>query len=609
MNVRAPLVMFAWLAFASQSVAASPVLYSQWSRVSQYVTVRDGTQLALDYYRPTVDGVAVEKPLPVILVATPYHRVERVDGKIVDFLTGASDHLLLAELLKHGYIIAVLDIRGRGASFGTVYGAAPESDQDRWDLFDIIEWLAAQSWSDGNIGMAGCSYLGRTQFLAAEVMPPHLRAIAPCGAGPDFYGLLRGNGIAQSVFFNAWDGDMFRRDVTEPAPAVDEDRSGELLMAAIAQHRISWDSGEAGMAKTLAHRPFRDTQPARAEFGYGAAADWNFIANFRVSRIPVLAYAGWRDFMPDQALAWYRSLEATGAAQHLIIGPWYHCGWYSSDLTDVVDEHLRWYDYWLKGVRNGVRTEPNVRYYTVGAPAGKEWHSSPQWPLRNEHAVRYYLHGGVGESLHGGTLGVGRPTGLQLKDDYRVDYTVSTRSMATRWHIPKALATDSHPGLKAISTDELDAKSITYTGPVLARDVEMTGSPVASLWVASTAADQDFFVYLEVVDAANHATLITEGSLRASNRIIRDAPFENGNLPWHPGFATDQQELKAGVPALIDLALYPTSVYLRAGQRLRLTISNADLGQWDTPVLSPPPTVSIFHEESHPSYVTLPFIR
>jgi uncharacterized protein len=582
------------------------------TRSSLYIAVRDGTRLAIDIYRPSAAAAARDEALPVILMATPYHRVQLGAGNEIRSLESSiTEGAMLAGLLKHGYIIAVLDIRGRGASFGTVYGGIPQGDQDRSDLFDVIEWLAAQPWSDGHIGMAGCSYNALTQFLAAEAMPPHLRAIAPCGMGLDLYSGARANGITQISFYKGWDELMYELDITNPAPSTDGDEGGALLQAAIAEHRISWDKGLAGMTSARLARPYRDTPPSRPEYDYGGAAHWNFFKSFGISKIPMLEYTGWRDLLPEQVLAWHRSLARLGVPQELIIGPWYHCAWYANDPTDVFAEHLRWYDYWLKGIKNGVTNTPRVRYYLQGAPRGHEWQSAQQWPLPGERPRTYFFRRGMpgpGPSRGGGVLVMTAPPRDEIKDDYIVDYTISTAEMATRWHPPSNTGADSHAGLNPIPTDRIDAKSLTYTTAPLAKSMQLTGFPSVALWVSSTAKDQDFFVYLEEIDEKGRSTLMSEGAIRASDRATRDAPFDNQGLPWHPTLKADQAQLTPGVPVKIELALYPLSNCLKKGHRIRVTVNNFDKGQWDTPESLPRPVVSVFHDSNHPSSVSLPFI-
>ena len=247
--------------------------FSDSIRSSQYVMVRDGTRLAIDIYRPAVGGKAVDRRLPVILVATPYHRSSQNNGELLTFLAPQGNHHnIFAEIMKHGYVIASLDIRGRGASFGTVYAGGMENEANRWDLYDVIEWLAVQPWSDGNIGMGGCSYVGKTQLWAASSAPPHLKAIAPTGAPFDAYGLARVNGVLRDHLVKL-DQSMQQLDVTFPAAPVDEDQDGSLRQAAIAEHRISWDTGLAGFTPARKARPFRDSPWSRPGFAYPAAAE------------------------------------------------------------------------------------------------------------------------------------------------------------------------------------------------------------------------------------------------------------------------------------------------------------------------------------------------
>ncbi len=585
---------------------ATQGLYSGSIRTSQYVTVRDGTRLAIDIYRPETGGKPVDRRLPVILVATPYHRSSENNGEILTFLASQGNHRnIFGEVLKRGYVIASLDIRGRGASFGTVYAGGMENDANRWDLYDVVEWLAAQPWSDGNIGMGGCSYVGKTQFLAASAAPPHLKAIAPTGAPFDAYGLARVNGVTRDLLTKL-DQSMQQLDVEYPAPPVDEDRDGALRQAAIAEHRAAWATGLAGFTPARTARRFREMPWSRPEFAHPLGDEWNYLPNYKLSRIPVFQYTGWRDLTLDAVSNWYAGLAGEGVTQKLIIGPWYHCEWDQSDLTDAAAEYINWYDYWLKGVKNGVLDGPRIRYYVVGAPTGHEWQSANQWPLPRERSRTYFL---AAKTATPGdpTLRLEKPRSSGGKDDYIVDYTSTTADLPTRffWGIPAV----TDPGLAPIKTAALDSKSLTYTTAPLVRDWELTGFPRLTLFVSSTAKDQDIFVYLEEVDESGVSTLMTDGLIRASNRATRIPPFDNGGIPWHPSLKEDQADLTPGVPVKIDFALSPMSNYVRKGHRLRVTINNFDRGAgWDTPESTPAPTVSIYHDARHLSSITLPFI-
>jgi uncharacterized protein len=587
--------------YAPAQAAYSKELYSQWAKTSQYVSVRDGTRLALDLYRPSVGGVPVDESLPVVLIATPYLRSSAaLPGPQTSVEEAPPETEWLERILKHGYVIAVLDMRGHGASFGSVYGAGlwTGGDTKRWDLYDVIEWLGVQPWSTGKIGMTGCSYNGLTQFWAADAMPPHLKAIVPCGGSYfDEYSILRNNGIAQVTALAGMDQKIwYANDVLHPSPPVDEDKDGALRAAAILEHRISWDQGLAGLETGYPVRLYRNSllRNSNPNSLPDLAGEWNYLPNYRMSKIPVFQYNGWRDILIDYAFKWYRSLAVQGVPQRMVIGPWWHCQFYKSPLTDVAAEHLRWYDYWLKGIDNGIKDEPPIRYYLTGAPKGQEWRSARQWPLPNQKRTTYFLGAK--------TLTTLKSSASYGTDNYTVNYTTSTQSLPTRWH-PSVGDANSFP----IRTSALDAKSLTYTTPPLREDTELTGYPVATLWISSTAQDQDVFVYLEEVDQQGTSSLISDGLIRASSRATRPAPFENEGLPWRSGLMEDQQLLTPGMPVRLEFALFPAAQYLRKGHRLRLTINNYDEG-YDTPKTLPAPIVSLYHDADHPSSITVPFI-
>src|SRR5688572_3092264 len=142
-------------------------------RHSVYIPMKDGIQLAIDYYLPTAAGVEAEGKLPVVLHYTRYQRAtEDEAGKLK---TQMDADPVLQHLSQNGYAIAVADARGTGASFGVNNGAF--SKEETADSAAIIEWLAAQPWSNGSVGMQGRSYPGMTQYEAATQGPPALKAI------------------------------------------------------------------------------------------------------------------------------------------------------------------------------------------------------------------------------------------------------------------------------------------------------------------------------------------------------------------------------------------------------------------------------------------------
>ncbi len=166
-----------------KAIAQAP--YDSWVRSSLYLKMRDGVRLAVDILRPAKKGVVEIKPLPALWTHTRYRRASVVNGKIHSSLE--APHLLA--LLQRGYVLASVDVRGSGASFGVFQGIfTPEESQD---AYEVTEWLAKQPWCDGKIGMFGGSYLGITQLMAAAQKPPHLKAIMPMVALFDLYDMGR----------------------------------------------------------------------------------------------------------------------------------------------------------------------------------------------------------------------------------------------------------------------------------------------------------------------------------------------------------------------------------------------------------------------------------
>ncbi|MBE7553887.1 MAG: CocE/NonD family hydrolase [Anaerolineales bacterium] len=558
----------------------SQPLYGQRTSTSQYIPMRDGTKLAALILRPAQDGETVSTPLPVVWTHNRYHR------------EGIFNWHHLQPLLKHGYIIVSVDVRGTGASFGTYRGLfTPEETRD---AYDITEWLAVQPWSDGNIGMFGRSYLGITQFMAASTAPPHLKAIFPEMSEFDHYSFVYPGGVFHDDFFRRW-GNMIKK-LDADGSAVDEDRDkAAMLQAALKEHAANVDVFE--MYSSL---PYRDsvfaltgTQP------YIVDNPAHYLKEIGNSGVPVYHWAGWNDMFPKDALLWYSNLTNP---QKITIGPWAHPQLGSLDLAT---ELVRWYDYWLKGIDNGVMDEAPIYYYTLGEGKKTGWHPAWQWPLPEQQLTNYYFDGtktGSVDSVNDGSLSLVMPETTAGVDEYQVDYS-TTSGTATRWTAEYDMMSPIYPNTMMFN----DQKGLTYTTPPLTAEVEVTGHPVVHLWVTSSARDGDFFVYLEDISAAKYSKYVTQGNLRASHRAISTPPYEYLGLPYHRSDAEDIADLP-GQPVELVFDLLPTSYVFEAGHRIRVTITCADKDTALTPQLDPPPTVHLYREADHASYIVLPII-
>jgi putative CocE/NonD family hydrolase len=558
----------------------SQPVYDGWKRTSFYIPARDGTRLAVDLIFPTREGKLAAEPLPVIWTAERYRRAfvdrEEEKGRV---LTVLDIFPWLTELLRHGYIVADVDVRGSGASFGTFEGML--NHRETQDSYDVTEWLGVQPWSNGKVGMFGRSYLAMTQYRVAGQAPPHLAAIFPEVAMTDLYALLWSGGIQRANIIGEWSQAVREMDLDDPAVPVDGPEGEALLKAALAEHRANVDMGE------LAGRlPFRDSVDPKT--GIRPYLEWSPItyrAGIEQSGVAVYHLAGWFDrYVRDQSLL-YRNLRNP---QRLTIGPWTHT---QHDKLDFGAEHLRFYDRWLKGIRNGIEDEEPVHYYTMGAPEGQAWRSARQWPLPEQKLTPYYFAADGGLTTQAPTTSAGR-------DAWTVDYSASVVP-APRWSLRKSWPED-------LSAN--DAKGLSYTTPPLAAAVEVTGHPVVRIWLSADVSDADLFVYLEEVDAKGASHYVTEGALRASNRATADPGYDVLGMPWHRGFAADRAELPKNKPVELAFDLFPTSKIFAAGSRIRVTVTGADKANAVTPERKPAPHLVLHREDGRASHIVLPVI-
>jgi len=226
----------------------SQAIYSdEYSLSSEYIEMRDGTKLAIDICRPIdkVSGKVVTDPLPVLWMHTPYNRRYNENSKqkmTVECYAGTA-----ARLIKYGYVVATVDFRGLFGSFGhnQGYNRGEWISSARNDAYDVAEWLAKQPWSNGNIGMWGCSATGGSQIQAATNASPHLKAIFPMSFEFDVYDFRVPGGItgARGGVRPQRPGDPTPQEFRDAlAATVDSDKDSSLLKKAILEHKGTIES-------------------------------------------------------------------------------------------------------------------------------------------------------------------------------------------------------------------------------------------------------------------------------------------------------------------------------------------------------------------------------
>jgi putative CocE/NonD family hydrolase len=573
--------------------AVSIALYDSWVRTSQYVKMRDGVRLAVDILRPARKGAVETLPLPVLWIHTRYRRATVANGKVRSSLE--SPHLLA--MLKRGYILAAADVRGSGASFGVFNGIfTPEESEDAREM---TEWLAVRPWCDGKVGMFGGSYLGITQLMAAARKPPHLKAIVPHVALFDLYDMGSPGGVFRDDFTRTW-SDLTQYLDREPGVApVDEDKDGRLLKAAMDEHRRN-----RPLIDVMGPLKFRDGIDAFT--GARPFALWDPAAHIKeinASGIPVYLIGGWFDSFTSDQFALWRNLTVP---KRMAIGAWSHSPKdpeiVREEMVLLTIESLRWYDYWLKGLDTGVMKEAPIAYQTMRGPKANEWRMAAEWPLPEAKPATLLLSGGKTGSVGSVNDGFLRRTpAAGGTDALTVDFT-ATSGASTRWDN----AVGGGFGYPDMAAN--DRRGLTYTTPPLRSDLEVTGAPVVRLWISSASKDADVFAYLEEVDAKGVSAYVTEGVLRASQRAVSPAPYDNMGLPYHRAFAEDAKELVPGEPVELLFEMEPTSNIFDAGHRLRLTIAGADKDNAQTTASTPAPVLTVHRDKGRPSAIILPVV-
>jgi putative CocE/NonD family hydrolase len=557
--------------------------------------MRDGVTLATNLYRP--EGVA---KCPVILIRTPYKKEPlELKGRYY---------------ARRGYAVAVQDCRGRFRSGGEWEPFIHEAK----DGYDTIEWLAAQPWSTGKVGMIGGSYVGWVQWWAASQRPPHLVTIIPNVSPPDpFFNLPYEYGV-----FFLW-GNIWWADVLQSAATAD------ISGAALAK------IGEKKYAKLLRALPVVDLDKAvlGKENPYWRAwvehptndAYWeraNFLDRLRDVNLPVFHQSGWFDGDGiGTKLNYLRMAGHKHAAQKLVLGPWGHTDeamrthgerdFGPAALLDLPRAYLRWFDFWLKGVDNGITREPLVSLFVMGS---NEWVHGDAYPLPQTKFEKWYFAGGgkANTSKGDGRLSRTPPPAGQPADRYTYDPADPTPDPA--YYEEEDDKPDGEK--KPKSSEEQEAKEkahhekvassrkdlLVYTSEPLAEAYTFAGPLSAVLYAASSAKDTDWFVRLVDVDEKGKLLTLGTGKIRARFRQSMKEPtlLEPGKIYEY------------------TLDLWHTGITIPAKHRLRVEVSSASFplfsrnlntgghNEKDTNFVTAEQTV--YHTAEYPSHVLLPAI-
>lgn len=539
------------------------------------VPMRDGVLLATDVYRdPSL------KQAPVLLIRTPYNK-DRVKKSAERFADA-------------GYVAVVQDCRGKFQSEGVFY---PYDNEGR-DGYDAIEWLGKQPWCNGRIGMWGASYVGATQWLAANERPPGLVTIAPTATFSSFYRNLYLGGAMRLSLITRWAAGNSQKP--EEATVTDDWRKTLLhLPMSEIDEQIGWSI--PWLEGMLTH-PRHD--------GYWKPTE--LTAEIVELKLPMQHIVGYYDFFSRETVGNFSRMQgwapdmATRERQQLILGPWDHGSIGRAKVGDVdfgenavIDkdgENLKWFERYLKtDAANPPAVAVPVKYFSMG---DNVWREAQTWPPQGFTPTAFYLHseGSANTGAGNGKLDICPPVTAEPADRFQADPADPAPACPVTEKRPLIAATwapvDQRPIEKR--NDVLVYTSEPYTEPLT-----FAGNAQAKLYVSADTPDADWVVKLIDVHPDGFAQNLAVGILRGR---FRDSELKPTAL--HPG---EEYEIT------VDLG--PIAAQIGAGHRLRVDICGAYFPLFDrNPNTGEGPfckgtkiaTEQVYHDAVRPSRIILP---
>lgn len=492
-----------------------------------WIPLRDGTRLAARMWRPDDET----GPVPAVLEMIPYRQHD---------LTSYRDSIHHPYMAGHGYACLRVDLRGSGDSEGVLTDEYLE--EELRDVEDVLAWIARQRWCTGRIGMMGISWGGFNALQVAARRPPELGAVVSVCSTDDRYaddvhymgGCLLGDNLS-------WASTMFAYNSCPPDPAVVGQQWRTMWQARLARSGL-W------LEEWLIHQRRDDY------WRHGSICE-----DYSAVTCPVLAVSGWADGYSN---AVFRMLEHLSVPRLGLIGPWSHKYPHLGEPGPAIgflQEVVRWWDHWLKGIQNGVMTEPMLRIWmqetvpplTAYQERPGRWVGESQWPAPTTAPVEYVLDRGRMVSPQTEVV----PAALPIQSP------LSVGRYAGKW-----CSYNSPPDLPYDQRED-DGGSLVFDTE-LSRPVELLGAPLVRL--EFTASEPVAMIAARLSDVApdGRATRISYGLLNLTHL--------NGHACPEP--------LVPGRRYQAEIQLNGMAQALPAGHRIRLSLSSS---YW--PLAWPPP--------------------
>ena len=500
------------------------------------VPMRDGARLKADVFRP--DG---GEKVPAILNLGPYQKdklwipppnLEEKPNEWMNWETVNPEWWV-----PRGYAVVRVDGRGSGKSPGQ---CEPWSLAEAVDFYDAIEWAAAQPWCNGKVGLSGISYFAINQWFVANLQPPSLKAIIPWEGFADLYRDALFHGGILSVFMTNWFTAHLMHHVLG--------RASQSLPNAWSVNTLHF-----WLSNNLDSGAFR-----------GAQAQWDKITQ------PLFSVGNWSGMALHLRGNTEAFMRAASKHKKLRIQAGTHVHPFYAE--EARQDQLRFLDYWLKGIDNGVMDEPPVKLAIRKGRDEIEWRHEHEWPLKRTQWTKFYFD--LSKAADGKEPRLGALT--REKPAAPASCTYPAFSLGSMGSTSAASSQVMGGGIKP-------GMGIALETPPLADDIEVTGPVAASFWVLSSSEDMDLFLTLRNFDADGNEVMetgqqgapvpVAKGWLRVSHREL-DPEL---TLPYRPYHKHQRRlYLKPGEVVKVDVEIWPTCMVFKKGHRIRLDVQPRD---------------------------------
>ena len=614
------------------------IAYEVVAETDVMIAMRDGVKLAADIYRPARAGKAVDEPFPVILERTPYGK-QRASRSEVD--RGETKPRLRAEVaaqfVPDGYIVIYQDCRGRHSSEGEFVKYLSDGE----DGYDTVRWIEKQPWCNGKVCTMGLSYAAHTQVALACLAPKSLSAmVVDCGGFSNAYQSAIRSGGAFEMKQVTWAFNQAKESLLAHSDAgVREALNAEDLCEWF--KRMPWVKGQSPVKWAPEYEDYLFEQWTHGEF----SEYWRQLGIYtegwyeEYADVPQIHMSSWYDAYVRTAIDNYMGLKRRKRGPvRLIMGPWTHGDRSKSWSGDVdfgeaspIDGNLarnwtelrrRWFDYWVRGIDNGVGQEPSVRLFLMGGGTGRKiasgrmdhggrWIKGDDWPLPAVKAARFYLREG-GELSKDLPAANARP----ISFDYDPSNPVPTMGgpLTSGQPVFEGGGFDQReherffgcksPGMPLSARPDV----LVFETPPLKKDVAIAGPVTVKLYISSNCIDTDFTAKLIDVYPPNedyprgYALNLCDGILRCRYRNS----WEQATL------------MTPGTVYEITIEPFATCNLFKAGHRIRLDVSSSNFPRFDLNWNTGEPegrartrkiaTNTVYVDEARASHVVLPLI-